>query len=311
MAVCEHYENMPKEETLQPTIEPSGLEKPETNAGDAADRKTEEVEGQAPTIGVILERINALDEKIADLSASLEVNRTQLDEARQGLDVAAVAESSPSQRADTDRLVRLQEEKAALDAQKDGWISEHGRENLPEGMVMPAGQNGGEMRAGSLRKQAEEDDSDPDQEKNLDARKVEMDSLKRDVTRAFEQGLKNSWRTRGAANLEMVVDLMKIRSQKAIDNKSADYVSGKTDELPFEDIWLSWEATSIIDRLFGKPNLIKNVNIFFDDDLEPLINASEIAEMEDRIKKDAERTSPKPGAAENQPTSPESPEQKT
>lgn len=228
----------------------------------------------------VLNELNYVDQKIFESQRSIAETKEKLAGLQKDMGVTRTDNNPPSAQFDNEKIKKLEEEKAELEKQKKEWMEEYGRENLPEGTAIESKNGGREAKADSFGEKWElEKEKKQNREEELKERKRMMQEWEERAVSDFERAMKNDWRTLGAINLNITIEIMKFQVPQAMDKKSKDFLEGKTDTLPFSTVWIKWETTGLFERIFNK-NKITKLDITFDDKAEELASQKDIEKKE-------------------------------
>jgi len=225
--------------------------------------------------------IDHVDQELFTAQKSIAETEAKLAELREGMGMPPNGENSPAAGFQNEKIKQLEERKKELDQQKEDWIKQHGRENLPDGIALEDGEDGREAKGGSLEKEKKED---------LELRKQWLKKFEEESARNFEDAMREDWRTKDAMNLDLTIHLMKLRVPEAMDKKAEDFINGKADEPPFSAVWIKWQTSSMLDKILNKPNSISTLEIAFDDEAQKIADEDELKEGEAEHKKTDKET---------------------
>lgn len=85
---------------------------------------------------------------------------------------------------------------------------------------------------------------------------------------------------------------MKLRVPNAMEKEMKDFVEGKTDEPP-SVVWIRWNCNGLFDQILGKPNMIKNLDITFDNEVIRIAEAEDLEKKEEKTEESTSDTKPK------------------
>jgi hypothetical protein len=146
-------------------------------------------------------------------------------------------------------------------------------ENLPENVVIST-DNGQELKLNLSPEDAEK--LKPEERRRI------IDEWKEGAVKQFAAALENDWQTKDAINLALVVDIVKVNLPQLIEKRTKSFVDGQTDLLP-DYVLMQWKHNSLLEKIIGKPNQIRELSFKFGD--ETII----LAGPEQLIKKDLEK----------------------
>ena len=280
-----------------------GLEQKQESSNEQLKNSTE----QSPeeSITETLGELNSVDRRIFEARKSIAATEQKLRALQKDIGASSANEKSPVEDFQHERLRKLEEERQELAKEKQAWIEENGRENLPEGVALEDGENRREARAGSPEERNLTDEEKREEEEGkqeeLEARKEWLKHWEEQAVRDFEKAMREDWWTNDAANLELTIELMKMRVPKAMDKKAEDFVSGKIDAPPFSTVWIRWETFGLLDLILGKPNQIKKLEITFDEDREEIAKEEELVDQvaKEGPEEDAAKNKQKPNISQN------------
>lgn len=285
------YEPMPDGETKKPNeaaqVQPEGTE--ETQSESQEDVEETQAEGQeSPEDGEsqevsedgegsekemtpeqeitnISQRVQELEEQIFSLQKEAEETKKQLAQVRESLGV-----EGPEANLEEQRTESLKEELQTLLEKQNEWIQQYGEEKVPAGVVIIIADGSFMSRGENFQREEEEAEEAGISEEEKEARRNEIDSYKEETARLFEDALRKDFRTRLCANMELSISFMKKQLPKLIDAKAEDFINGDSNVPPFFSTAIKWETDSLlgaaINIVNGKPNLIKKLEISFDDE---------------------------------------------
>ena len=205
-------------------------------------------------------------------------------------------ENSPTVGFQNEKVKQLEKRREELGQQKEDWIKQHGRENLPDGVALEDGEDGREAKGGSLEKEEDQEQSEKEKKEDLELRKQWLKKFEEESVKNFEDAMREDWRTKDAMNLDLTIQLMKLRVPEAMDKKAEDFINGKADQPPFSAVWIKWQNSSMMDRILNKPNSISKLEITFDDEVQKIAEESELKKEEEKENaedKEAEQDSTK------------------
>lgn len=225
------------------------------------------------------ERINEIDEMIFKREMLAGQDRNKIGAVQKQLGITSNNEVLPIDNFNDEEISKFEVEREKLTEQYNNWQKKFGEDNLPDGLAVAKDENDFEAKGAALLPEEKSELNVEDKVEQIRKRKEWLESWKKEATANFEKALRNNWRTKNAANLDLTIELMKLRVPNAMEKEMKDYVEGKTDE-PCSIVWMHWESSSLLDRIIGKPNMIKKLNITFDK------KSVEIAGKEDLEKAD-------------------------
>lgn len=205
------------------------------------------------------ERLLGLESQITTQSDELKLTeQMSKDTANQGIENPGLS----------GKTQKIRKKLGALEDQKSDWLKQNGIEKLPEGVIVPEGEDGRALKLDVSRDQAEK-------MSEAERRKL-IDEWKRKSVKIFIKAVQSDWRSRDAINLSMVVDVIKNNTPLAIEKKAKQFLSGETDSLPNVAV-IHWKTNSIFDSLTGKPNQIKELKIDFEGETQVLAGPEELS----------------------------------
>jgi hypothetical protein len=95
----------------------------------------------------------------------------------------------------------------------------------------------------------------------------------------FTSFLETNSGTADAVNLSVVQKLLRFNLPVIIENAGKKFVEGETDELPI-CVWMQWKGTDFLDRLLGKPKMIKEVKLFMGNRSVDLVTVAELEQAD-------------------------------
>ena len=286
----------------------------ETNdAGQAIERPGSEMEAQKEAAENSQER--SPEQEITDTTRALEDVDREIFAARRSMgemdaklaslreEMGAPESGGPSPVAEfqNQKIKQLEEKRAELNREKQEWIEQYGRENLPDGLVLEDEEGNLEAKGGSYKEGEDEDKRSGEEEKkeDLELREKLFKTWEEDAVRQFEKTMREDWRTEDAMNLDVTIQLMKLRVPKAMEEEAENFLDGKEDVPPFSTVWIKWQTSPLLDKLAGKPSFIGKLEITFDDE------ARKLAEEDELKKEEKEETKEKDGEPrDEQPSHP-------
>ena len=224
--------------------------------------------------------IDRVDQEIFAAQKSVTETRAKLAELREGMGMPPSDENAPAAEFQNEKVKQLEERKKELGQQKEDWIKQHGRENLPDGVAFEDGEDGREAKGGSLEKEEDQEQSEKEKKEDLELRKQWLKKFEEESVKNFEDAMREDWRTKDAMNLDLAIQFMKLRVPEAMDKKAEDFINGKVDQPPFSAVWIKWQNSSMMDRILNKPNSISRLEITFDDEAQKIADESELEKEE-------------------------------
>jgi len=197
------------------------------------------------------------------------------------------AENSPAADLDNDRIEKLEDKRNDLIRQKEEWIKKFGRDNIPEGLATSENEDNIEIKGTQISDEKESELTIDEKREQIKKEGGLLESWKRRAVDSFENWMRNSWRTRDAVNLDIAVEIMKTRVPIAMEKKMEDFVEGKSDELP-SSVWMQCKHSSLFDRILGRPNMIKNLEIKFGNETIKLADENDMGEANKKQKQEQE-----------------------
>ncbi|HEY5221046.1 MAG TPA: hypothetical protein VIJ29_02780 [Candidatus Paceibacterota bacterium] len=226
--------------------------------------------------------IDHVDQEIFAAQKSIAETEAKLAELRESMGMPPNSESSPTASFQNEKIKQLEKRKEELGEEKKNWIEQHGRENLPDGIALDDEEGGREAKGGSLEKEEDQEADKKEKKEDLELRKKWIEQLKQDSVKHFEDAMRQDWRTKDAMNLDLTIELMKLRVPKAIDKEAEDFINGVVDEPPFSTVWIKWQTSSSLDRIINKPNWIGKLEITFDDEAQKIAEEGELKKEEEQ-----------------------------
>jgi hypothetical protein len=224
--------------------------------------------------------IDRVDQEIFTAQKSITETEAKLAELREGMGMPPGGENSPAAGFQNEKIKQLEKRKEELGQQKENWIKQHGRENLPDGVAFDDEEGGREAKGGSLEKEEDREQDDKEKKEDLELRKKWIKKWEEDSVKHFEDAMREDWRTKDAMNLDITIELMKLRVPKAMDKEAEDFVNGTVDQPPFSTVWIKWQTSSPLDRILNKPNWIGKLEITFDNEAQKIADESELKKEE-------------------------------
>jgi len=224
--------------------------------------------------------IDHVDQEIFIAQKSIAERQAKLAALREDMDIPSNGEDSPAAEFQSEKIKQLEKRRQELGKQKEKWIEQYGRENLPEGVAFDDEEGGREAKGSSLEKEENRERDDKEKKEDLELRKKWIENCKEDTVKHFEDAMQEDWRTKDAMNLDLTVELMKLRVPKAIDKEAEAFVSGVADEPPFSTVWMKWQTSSPLERILNKPNWISKLEITFDNKAQEIAEEGELRKEE-------------------------------
>lgn len=200
-------------------------------------------------------RIEDLDKKIVEASIRVTSENADIERLRGEIGVG----TSSLLQNDNDEISGLKSERNALAKQRDELIEEIGRNNLPDGLVVETGEFGRTVN-GLNRLSGERVQSNVESEQAERRRWLEEGKVK--AVEIFENAMRSDWHTSDAVNIEIAIEVMKKKVPDAMEKRMKNFVDGDGEDLP-SVVWLHWECNSLFDRILGKSNMIRGINVMF------------------------------------------------
>ena len=233
--------------------------------------------------------IDHVDQEIFATQKSIAETESKLAELREGMGISPNDESSPATEFQNEKIKQLEKRKEKLGQQKESWIKQHGRENLPDGVALDDEEGDREAKGGSLEKGEGQEQDDKEKKEDLELRKKWIKKWEEDSVKNFEDAMREDWRTKDAMNLDLTLELMKLRVPKAMDKEAEAFINGTVDEPPFSAVWIKWQTSSPLDRILNKPNWIGKLEITFDNEVQKIAEEDELKKEEVVENKEAEQ----------------------
>lgn len=234
--------------------------------------------------------IDHIGHEIFAAQKSIAETEAKLAELREGMGTPPNGENSPAAGFQNEKIKQLEKRKEELDQQKEDWIKQHGRENLPDGVALEDGEDGREAKGGSFEKEGDQEQSEKEKKEDLELRKEWLKKFEEESVKNFEDAMREDWRTKDAMNLDLIVQLMKLRVPEAMDKKAEDFINGKADQPLFSAVWIKWQNSSMMDRILNKPNSISKLEITFDDEAQKIADESELKKEEEKENAEDKKT---------------------
>jgi hypothetical protein len=232
--------------------------------------------------------IDRVDQEIFAAQKSVTETQVKLASLRDSMGMPPGGENSPAAEFQSEKIRQLESRKGELSRQKENWIQQHGRENLPDGVAFDDEEGGREAKGGSFEDEQEQEPSEQEKKEDLELRKQWLKKLEEDSVKHFEKAMREDWRTKDAMNLDLTIQLMKLRVPKALAKEAEEFVDGAVDDPPFSAVWIKWQTSSPLERILNKPNWISKLEITFDNE------AREIADDSELKKEEKENAGPEP-----------------
>lgn len=220
-----------------------------------------------------IEEMNSVDRDIFTAQKAITETNTKLNSLREEMGVGPTNETSPAAQYQSEKLKQLEKKKSELNDQKSEWTKKYGTENLPEGIAWENEEGNREADGGSAEKIEEKEE--------LELRKKWLKDWEKKAVGNFEKAMQEDWRTTDAANLELTVQLMKLRLPEAMDKEADDFITGKVDVPPFSVVRIQWETASPLERVLNKPNWISKLDISFDGKAQDMVKEYELKKVEE------------------------------
>jgi len=282
------------------------LKKSETEVGQGEEAKDSLKEGNAEqvteeqVVGTI-SRVEDVDKKILETRRRTAEDEAKINSLRESLGVTSDSEISQSANFNNHRVAGLEAERNELTKERDGLIEEFGRDNLPEGLALEDGEDGREAKGVQFSPEKQPELTNKEKREQAKERRDWLEAWKKDAVTNFEKGMKNDWRTKDAINLETTIKVMKLRVPDAMEKEMKDFVDGKTEDLP-SVVWIHWNCNSLFDQTLGKPNMIKNLDITFDNEVVKLADKKDLEKKDEKIEESKSEQEPKENTSPNEST---------
>jgi hypothetical protein len=221
-----------------------------------------------------------IDQEVFAAQKSVTETRAKLVALRESMGMPPSAENTPAAEFQNTKIKQLEELKKELGQKKEDWIKQHGRENLPDGVALEDGEDGREAKGGFLEKEEDTEQSEKEKKEDLELRKQWLKKFEEESVKNFEDAMREDWRTKDAMNLELTIQLMKLRVPEAMDKKAEDFIKGKANQPPFSAVWIKWKTSSMMDKILNKPNSISKLEIAFDDEAQKIADEGELKKGE-------------------------------
>jgi hypothetical protein len=221
-----------------------------------------------------------VNQEIFAAQKSVTETQAKLEALRESMGMPPSSENAPAAEFQNEKIKQLEKRKKELGQKKEDWIKQHGRENLPDGVVLEDGEDGREAKGGSLEKEEDQEQSEKEKKEDLELRKQWLKKFEEESVKNFEDAMREDWRTKDAMNLELTIQLMKLRVPEAMDKKAEDFINGKVDQPPFSAVWIKWKTSSMMDKILNKPNSISKLEITFDDEVQKIADEGELKKEE-------------------------------
>lgn len=242
---------------------------PEDNPEDEAEETVETIEDkqeQLMSVDKQIENDSALVGKLEQQLQDYEAERAKLGFSSEG--------ESPQVAQD---LEKVKKRRLKLEEQKEEWVEENGRENVPESIVIDAGDNAREAKGVQGKKEGGAEDKEK--------RKQSVEQFKAKAIDAFKKVLKSDWKVSDAVNLDLAIDVMKTKMSALFGKKEKEYLDGKGEDILEQTVWLKWHRTPLIEQAIGKPNMIKKLEVYFGDTPVPIATEDELGRPEEEAQK--------------------------
>lgn len=301
-------ETIPKEfEESKLKVEEEGLEQktekaelsPEKQVEGSLENSNEQITKiEKEKITNIIDQINDVDERIFGAQKSTAQDEARLKSLRESMGLISGSETSLHIDFNSKRVATLEAEKAELAEQRKKWIEEFGRDNLPEGLAIEESKDSREAKGVSPEKEPEL--TDKEKREQAEERRKWLEAWKKDAVVNFEKGMRGDWRTKGAINLGLTIEVMKLRVPNAMEKEMKDFVEGKTGELP-SVVWIHWKCNSFFDQVLGKPNMITNLEITFDNKVVKLADEKDLEKEDEKTEESKSETKSETKSGETLP----------
>lgn len=262
---------------------------PEKQAEDVLEKGNEQPT-EEEKITNLIGQINDIDEKIFNTRKRAFQDEAKLKALREGMGLTSNGETSPGTDFNNNKITSLEAEKAELVQQREEWIEEFGRDNLPEGLAIEESEDGREAKGVSPEKELEL--TGKEKREQTKERREWIEAWKKGAVVNFEKGMRDDWRTEDAINLDLTIEVMKLRVPNAMEKEMKDFVEGKTDELP-SVVWIHWKCNSFFDQVLGKPNMITSLDITFDNEVVRIADAEDLEKRGEKTGKSQSEVKPK------------------
>lgn len=251
----------------------------------------------AVSVSDLLQRIDGLEKRIAELTVAHETHREQLDHAYTVLGIPPKVEEAPTFVQEEEELTHLRDEEAALVTQERALEGNH---DAPKTAQAVEGEPVSEKSdaAQSAKTLASRTDTSPRVESKEDMtrlpakeRVADKASDRRhrldlacvrgsvdDCLRSIDGKTFVAWE-----DARLITDEMDIQARESamdkiweiVNSKLADYRSRKTKERPIQDAWLRWGKTSLWDRIKGNPVCMCRLDLYINNEVYPIITPEE------------------------------------
>ncbi|MDR3548203.1 MAG: hypothetical protein P4M11_08075 [Candidatus Pacebacteria bacterium] len=240
-------------------------------------------------INETVDEVDRIDRDIFAAQRSVAETQTKLSKLREDMGMPSGGENAPAAEFQNERIKQLKERRDELSRQKENWIKRYGRENLPEGLAFEDEDGDQEARGGSPEKEEDKERDGKEKKEDLELRKKWLKKWEEDSVKNFENAMRGDWRTKDATNLDLTIELMRIRVPKSMDKEAEGFINGTVDTPPFSAVWIKWRTSSMLDRVLDRPNQIGKLEITFDDESQKLVEDGELKKEEKNMeKKEAE-----------------------
>ena len=256
----------------------------------------------------IIGQINSVDERMFSTRKSAAQDEAKLKTLLESMGLTSNSETSPGTDFNNDRIASLEAEKAELAKEREEWIEEFGRDNLPEGLALEESEDGREAKGVSPEKELEL--TDKEKQEQTKERRGWLEAWKKDAVVNFEKGMRNDWRTKDAINLDLTIEVMKLRVPNAMEKEMKDFVEGKTDEPP-SVVWIHWKCNSSLDQVLGKPNMITSLDITFDNEVVKIADTEDLEKKDEKTEESKSEVKPGETLLDDKKPTANSPESRT
>ena len=277
------------------------IEFPGNRGGEGeVERQESSIENSSPAelspeqeITETFQELAEVDQEIFTAEKSIAETDATLASLREEMGVPGAGEPSPAIASQKGKIIDFQKRKAELEKKKDAWIELHGKEKIPEGLVFTSKDGGREARGGSPDKRAGEQHlvqgiSAEEKERELESRKEWLKQWEAIAVQQFEKAMRDDWYTQDAMNLDVAIELMKLRVPKAMEQRSAQFLDGTLDAPPFSAVWIKWETGSLLNKILARSNAITKLEILFDDDPVQIVGEGEFKQAAEQQQSAAE-----------------------
>ncbi len=223
-----------------------------------------------------INEINRIDREFFDAQKSAAETQAKISELEEKMGIPSNGGKSPAIEAQNERIKRLGELKNELDQKKEEWITQYGRENLPDGIALDDNEGNREAKGLTLEDKPNSELSEQEKKEDAELRKQLIKAWQSDSVKHFEEAMWGDWKSENVINLEFAIQLMKQRVPEAIEAEAKDFLSGLVEEPSFSTIWIKWKVSSRPEETLGKSGWISNLDITFDDEIQEIANESDI-----------------------------------